>query len=312
VDRNRIKGGIVGICVGDAVGLPVEYRSRNYLKDDPVTEMIGFGTHNMPPGTWSGDSSLALCTTECLAEGFSLAGIAARLVMYADNACWAASDEPVELPGPLRTAIQRLTEPGAHLGVPADGNDNDMAFGVLPRILPVAATLRELSAEERFKRVAQVASLTNGHMKVVVGCHILTETAHGLIRSLSPVDAFRAMKVSVKRQLETEPALASYLRVLDGDLWALPEGEIVSDGKIVSTVEAALWCLLTSDGFAGAVLKAANLGGDTDTIGAVAGGLAGFAYGLDAIPPAWVSQLSRSNEILALAERLFKHVGIPK
>jgi len=218
----------------------------------------------------------------------------------------------VELPRHLRATIDRLTEPGAHLGVPADGNDSDMAFGVLPRILPVAATLRKLPAEERFKRVAQVASLTNGHMKIVVGCHILTETALGLIRLASPMDAYRAMTSSVKQQLKTEPALASYRRVLDGDLGSLLESDIVSDGKVATTVEAALWCLLTSDGFAGAVLKAANLGGDTDTIGAVTGGLAGFAFGLEAIPPEWVSKLARSTEVLALAERLFKHVGISK
>lgn len=310
--RERVTGGIVGICVGDALGLPVEYRSRSYLESDPVTEMIGFGTHNLPPGTWSGDSALALCTAECLAEGFSLPGIAARLVMHAKEGYWAATEGTMELSEPLRKAIERLSEPGVHLGIPATGEDDVAAFGVLGRILPVAATLQGLSAEERFKRVAQVASLTNGHMRVVLGCHILTETALGLIELTPPLDAYRQMKARVKRQLKSESSLSTYDRILERDITELDESELSTDGSVASTIETALWCLLTTEGFSSAVLRAVNLGGDTDTVGAVTGGLAGFAYGLHAIPREWVSQISRRREVLSLAERLFQRIAISR
>lgn len=72
--------------------------------------------------------------------------------------------------------------------------------------------------------------------------------------------------------------------MFDKDFAALPEDEIESTDYVVSTLEAVVWCLLKTDNYKSMVLKAVNLGGDTDTIAAIAGGLAGIAYGLQDIP----------------------------
>lgn len=309
MERERIKGGIVGICVGDALGLPVKYRSRSYLKGDPVNEMIGFGTHNQPPGTYSSDSSLALCTTECLSAGFSLAGVAARLVLHANESYWSAREEPVELPAALLDSLERLTDPETHLESAAGNEGEDAAVGVFCRVLPVATTLKGLSFEERFKRIGQVSSLTNGSMRMCLGSFILAELALELIQTGNPSVAYRRAAERVRTQLGAEPELSSYRRVLQGEIHALEETAVSSDGKGVSTVEAAIWSLLTTGSFRDAVLKAVNLGGETDTIAGVTGGLAGFAYGLGAIPREWVGQLVKSQEILALSERLFQQVA---
>ena len=71
----------------------------------------------------------------------------------------------------------------------------------------------------------------------------------------------------------------------------MPEEKIKSNGYVVDTLEAALWCLLNTDNYKDCVLKAVNLGDDTDTVAAIAGGLAGMFYGVDAIPNEWLEQL---------------------
>ena len=70
------RSGILGAIVGDALGVPVEFKSRDYLSENPVTDMIGYGTYNQPPGTWSDDSSLLLCLLSALNEGYDLNKIA--------------------------------------------------------------------------------------------------------------------------------------------------------------------------------------------------------------------------------------------
>ena len=67
-------------------------------------------------------------------------------------------------------------------------------------------------------------------------------------------------------------------------------------------MEASVWCLLTTNSYKEAVLKAVNLGSDTDTTGAVTGGLAALMYGTNAIPKEWLAVLVRKDEIIKLAE----------
>jgi ADP-ribosylglycohydrolase len=88
----------------------------------------------------------------------------------------------------------------------------------------------------------------------------------------------------------------------------LPEDEIRSDGYVVHTLEASVWCLLATGDFPSAVLKAVNLGGDADTTGAVTGGLAGICYGEGGLPGEWLDALARRKDIEDLARRFAEAV----
>jgi ADP-ribosylglycohydrolase len=92
-------------------------------------------------------------------------------------------------------------------------------------------------------------------------------------------------------------------RMLKADIFNLPAEEIQSSGYVIHTLEASIWCLLTTDNYMDAVLKAVNLGADTDTTGAVTGVLAGIIYGFEGIPAEWVDVLARRDDIMDLAER---------
>jgi ADP-ribosylglycohydrolase len=94
-----------------------------------------------------------------------------------------------------------------------------------------------------------------------------------------------------------------FTRVLSGEIAKLPIEEIRSGGYVIDTLEASLWCLLNSSSYCEAVLKAVNLGGDTDTTAAVTGGLAGIYYGVENIPQKWIEQIARKQDIIDLAAR---------
>ena len=93
-------------------------------------------------------------------------------------------------------------------------------------------------------------------------------------------------------------------RILDGNLPQLGRHEIQGSGYVVHSLEASVWCVLTSDSYAEAVLKAVNLGEDTDTTGAIAGGLAGLVFGANSIPAEWTASIARLGEIELLIEQL--------
>ena len=122
-----------------------------------------------------------------------------------------------------------------------------------------------------------------------------------LIRQLlsdhQPQAVLNAARAEFTGHYECSPEFQRFRHILEDDLVSMPEGEIVSTGYVLHTLHASLWCLLTLENFCDCVLKAVNLGGDTDTTGCVAGGLAGVAYGMDSIPPDWVRQLARRGDV---------------
>jgi ADP-ribosylglycohydrolase len=95
-----------------------------------------------------------------------------------------------------------------------------------------------------------------------------------------------------------------FQRVFSGKIAELPIEEINSGGYVIDTLEASIWCVWNSSSYSESVLKAVNLGGDTDTTAAVTGGLAGIYYGVENIPSEWVEQIARKQEIIDLSNRL--------
>ena len=102
----------------------------------------------------------------------------------------------------------------------------------------------------------------------------------------------------------SKATLAKFVRILENDISTLPEKDIRSSGFVIDTLEAAFWCFLTTDNYKDAVLKAVNLGDDTDTTGAVTGALAGLAYGLEGIPQEWLDQLAALDEVRRIAVKM--------
>jgi ADP-ribosylglycohydrolase len=129
---------------------------------------------------------------------------------------------------------------------------------------------------------------------------VIRELLAGVDANTAVAQALRSFRAFYEADAYWAVEVDSFQLLLAGDLGDRPESEIDSSGYVVHTLTASLWCLLTTSGFEECVLRAVNLGGDTDTTGCVAGGLAGVYYGLNAIPGKWLQALARRDEIESL------------
>lgn len=302
--------GLMGLCVGDALGVPVEFTSRAERVKSPVTTMLGYGTWNQPPGTWSDDSSLSFCLAECLCRGYSLDAIANSFWRWYKEAYWTPRGDVFDIGQTTHTAIMRLKQgvvPHQAGGKVENSNGN----GSLMRILPMAYCHRSLTLAELLARVHDVSAITHAHARSQMACGIYISIAVALLEGADLQTAYlQALQdiqtiYSVREFLLEKPHFG---RVFSGEIAKVPVEEINSGGYVIDTLESSLWCLLNSSSYSEAVLKAVNLGGDTDTTAAVTGGLAGIYYGVENIPQKWMNQIARKHDIIYLAERFTRAV----
>jgi ADP-ribosylglycohydrolase len=313
------RAALLGLAVGDALGVPVEFQPRVARRQDPVTDMRAYGTHHQPAGTWSDDSSLTFCLAETLARPHGrtaapdLADFARRSINWLYSSYWTATGETFDVGNATRTAIDRLQR-GIEPTKAGPNSENDNGNGALMRILPLVFhetwQAEPLNLNHAWDLTEAVASVTHGHSRSTLGCFLYLLVARGLLAGLAPAQAYAQMRQLANPWLENSsiPAVVQdkYYRwwVLSGEIINQPEDKISATGYVVHTLEAALWCLLKHDTYAATVLAAVNLGDDTDTTGAVAGGLAGLAYGEAGIPADWLAVLARRADIEALAQQL--------
>lgn len=305
--KNVCNSLLFGIATGDALGVPVEFQSRESLVQNPVVDMVGFGTHNQPPGTWSDDSSLSFCLAESLAVDGDLNAIAQNFVKWKYDNFWAAGNEVFDIGIITAESIEKLyngMDPSRSGSTEEFSNGN----GSLMRIAPLVFFLLDKPMHKRFEITRQISSITHAHIRSIIACFYYLEFARQLLKRKDKFEVCRHLKNKVgtflnSMLIETNE-IDIYNRLLQEDIYKRTEKEIASSGYVVHTLEASIWCLLTTDNYKNAVLKAVNLGEDTDTTSAVTGGLAGLLYGFETIPHAWINKLAKSNEISQLATRM--------
>ncbi|MBW4600018.1 MAG: ADP-ribosylglycohydrolase family protein [Calothrix sp. FI2-JRJ7] len=308
MSNNQVLSGLMGVCVGDALGVPVEFTSRAERAASLVTSMQGYGTWDQPPGTWSDDSSLTFCLAESLCNGFSLDAIAKSFWLWYHESYWTARGEVFDVGNTTFLAIVNWKQ-GASPVDAGGKTENSNGNGSLMRILPMAYLYRELEFSELIKRVHQVSCITHAHARSQIACGIYISIAVALLKGADKHAAYLKGIKDVKDIYSTSEynmEMQHFERVFDGAIDKLPIEKISSDGYVIDTLEASLWCLLNSSSYAEAVLKAVNLGFDTDTTAAVTGGLAGIYYGFDNIPQDWIELIARKDDIIDLANRFTK------
>ena len=301
--KEAIASGVYGLAVADAVGVPAEFLSREELQAAPVIDMIGGGFHSQEAGTWSDDTSMALCLAFSAAEKkvVDADDVMRRFCDWRDKGAYSPHGLCFDIGLTVLRALQRYAE-----GVPAPecGGETltDNGNGSLMRILPLVYILFTrygkdfIANDEAMACIDTVSSLTHRHPVSRVACGIYLSIAARLLLGDTVDDAVqRGIDAALgwySAHRGYEEGLDCWTRLRDVNAFkALPEEAIRSSGYVVDTLEAALWCLFNTDDYRGCVLKAVNLGNDTDTVAAVAGGLAGIHYGMSGIPEEWLRGL---------------------
>ncbi|SDM07626.1 ADP-ribosylglycohydrolase family protein [Chryseobacterium taihuense] len=308
--ENIVKAGIFGVCVGDALGVPVEFKTRDNLKAFPVENMREFGSWNQPKGTWSDDSSLTLCIADELTKGYDLEKIGQSFVKWVKYGHWTAHGRLFDIGGTTRHSIARLIK-GESAKFSGNIFEEDNGNGSLMRTLPLAFYLKdEENIEKLYQRVKEVSAITHGHFRSVFACFIYVIFSIELIKGKDKKEAYQYTQKVVLQFAEIQgfnpKEVQLFDRVLKNDISEYHEDSISSGGYVLHSLEASLWCFLNSESYSEAVLKAVNLGEDTDTTGAITGGIAGIYYGFESIPKEWVNVLARKEDIEKLCEKLEK------
>ncbi len=306
---NKFKNSLLGFAIGDAFGVPVEFVSRDTLQAKPITNMEGYGTHYQPEGTWSDDTSMTLATVDSMIEigGINYSNIMDKFLKWYENADYTATDNVFDIGRTCSSALYNYKskkETPLNCGLKTFSDNGN---GSLMRMLPIAfyCFYNNYSDEDTLALVREISSLTHAHEISILGCYIYVKYILFLLNGKDKLASLNMIKL-VDYSMFSKETTNVYNRILNGNLKKIKLKEIKSSGYIVDTLEAALWITVNTDNFAQSIIGAVNLGDDTDTVGAITGGITGIIYGYENIPTVWLNKLKKITYIEDLAERFDK------
>ncbi|WP_317176016.1 ADP-ribosylglycohydrolase family protein [Halomontanus rarus] len=303
--ERKAQGCLLGLACGDALGRPVEFKSAEEIasKHGDVTEMLGHGTHGQPPGTITDDTEMALCIAESLVNrrGFDPADVAERFVDWLDSG-------PFDIGLMTRDSLSRIRQ-----GTPWDDASVDVwesrpegsnaGNGSVMRCAPHAIAFRHFEPE--LTHVSRLSStITHADPRCQWGCVILNRTLANLICD-EPDPLGHALKRTYTAPDELRTALRQVQKVVTGERDpAVFESQLTTSGYVIDSLQAGLYYGLTGESVETAIVQAVNSGGDTDTVGAIAGAVAGARFGSTDVPNRWMEEIEESGRLKRLAQRL--------
>jgi len=274
----RARGALLGLAVGDALGATNEFTSH----PPPIDDMVGGGPFDLEPGQWTDDTSMALCLADSL---IACAGFDARDQMDRYVRWWREGENSVrgrcfDIGITTRKALDRYRQTGDPFA--GDTDPYTAGNGSLMRLAPVPI-FYHLDPAALNRCAADSSRTTHAAPEAVEACVTYARLIAAALRGASKEEIFHLL-----------PA------------WSpTPSARLKPTGYVVDSLETALNCFHSTGDFRDGCLMAANLGGDSDTIAAIFGQLAGAFYGESGIPAAWLERLAWRAEIAARAEKLF-------
>ena len=303
-ERNIWLDGIMGVAVGDALGLPAQFLGRNVLRKKPVTEMLPSDIYLQPAGAWSDDTSMTIAMLDSIKTlgKIDKEDVMKRFVRWLCLNEYTPTEEAFDEGNTCASAIQKYIkekdiENCGKTGEHANGN------GSLMRTLPVCLFYAEkfnkdnTVLDEAIKDIHELSALTHNHKRACMACGLYFFCVYEIIYGNGTLKERLQNGLSkgfeyYGNDIANLVELSHYGRLKDlSEFENVPEDKIKSSGYVVDTIEAAIWSIITTESYEDAIIKAVNLGDDSDTVAAVAGGLAGLYYGYDAIPKRWLDVL---------------------
>lgn len=292
--RERAIGSLLGLAVGDALGTTLEFSARD--SRPRLTGMEGGGPFRLEPGQWTDDTSMALALADSLlaCDGLDEQDLITRFVSWMDDGAYSSTGRCFDIGVTVRGALNRYKATGN----PIAGSIDPMSAGngSLMRLAPMAIRYWD-DEDARRDTAARQSRTTHGAPEAVDACvafaDMLSDAIAGKPRS------------AVLRDRAGDPTYAGQIAAIMGGSWRGKTRDAVSSsGYVAHSLEAAIWCVGRTGSFAEAVLLAANLGDDADTVGAITGQLAGALNGYKAIPQPWLGELAQQGLIFGMARQL--------
>lgn len=300
-----VKSGLIGFAVGDAMGVPLEFKNREELLDNPVTSMRDGGTYGLPAGVWSDDTSMTLATMDSIisSKGIDYNDMVEKFCKWAFEGNYTATDVVFDIGGTTKKALDNFLENHQEAIKCGMTDINSNGNGSLMRMLPIAlyCFFNKLKDYEIFNLVKNSSSITHANDISVLGCYIYVNYLLFILNGKDIYASYNMVKCIDYSLYFDEDVIAYYNRLLKTNISNLRIDDLKSTGYVVYTLEAVFWIILNTKSYSEAIVGAINLGDDTDTIGAITGSIAGIVYGYDSIPVRWLEKLKRLDYIEDMA-----------
>jgi ADP-ribosyl-[dinitrogen reductase] hydrolase len=300
--RDRVRGSLLGLAAGDALGTTVEFRVPGSFT--PLTDMVGGGPYDLAAGEWTDDTSMALCLAESLIEkrGFDAADQMQRYVRWWRDGHLSSTGRCFDIGGTTRDALARFERTGeAYAG---STERSHAANGSLMRLAPVP--LFYWTSPDAIEMSGRSSRTTHGSPLPVDACRYLGALIVGAVRGATRDELLAPHYEPWPGCWDEHPLAPEIAAIATGSFRTKQPPAIRGTGYCVDALEAALWAFASSSDFRSGALLAVNLGDDADTTGAIYGQLAGAFYGEAEIPLAWRRKLALKATLDRYAELLFQ------
>ena len=300
--KNNVYGAIMGAIVGDAIGLPFEFKSKGEIKKQDIRKLKTRGYHNQPIGAWSDDSSMILCTMESMLNGYSYMNIGDKFCEWKYKAHWTPYGILFDIGDTTAKAIMNINLRKDYSGL---SEENNCGNGSLMRIIPILFYIKD-NRNERFDIIKEVSSLTHSNMICVIACSIYLEMCLNILDGYDKKVAYTKMKATIiDYYKEYDLELKSFHNILYKDILDINKDELSGSGYVIHTLESALYSFLSTKNFKQAIYNAILLGDDTDTVASITGGISGLYYGYNKIPKKWKNLIVKKEEIYNLTDMFY-------
>lgn len=294
--KNKFLGSLFGLAAGDAVGTTLEFTKPGTFK--PIDDMYGGGPFKLIPGQWTDDTSMALCLADSIVtKGFDMKDQLCAYCAWCEDGFLSSTGYCFDVGGTTVQSLYYFAKTGNPFA--GDTHEKTSGNGSIMRLTPVV--MAYLNTPDFLDNVINSSRTTHGSRLCVDSCAALSYIIAKALQSgdkkevLSP-NVFNDLPYNLDNRV---------MQIVEGSYKYKEPPEIESKGFVLSTLEAALWAFYHSSNFKDGCLKAVNLGGDADTVGAVYGQIAGAFYGLEGIPHSWLNKIWKKPLIEDYAIRLY-------
>lgn len=294
--KDRRRGALIGLAVGDALGAAVEFKSPGSFK--PVTGYRDGGPHRLEAGEWTDDTSMALALADSIATaGWDLDDQADRYVQWWKTGKYSVNGRCFDIGITTSGALSNYVAKKNAL-TSGDRSDEASGNGSIMRLAPVPIRFAHLypTKGDELSRLAEESSLpTHASDQCISACRYLATVLAALIQGEDRDEVLSPAWQPLKQLNAIKPLHPLIQEIAEGSFRQKQPPAIKGSGWVVKSLEASLWAFHDADSFEEAVLRAVNLGDDADTTGAICGQLAGAYWGESGISESLRTGLARMD-----------------
>ncbi len=308
----RVKEGIIGSAIGDALGTTTKGQAREYLLEHPVLKMAPCIKKGIPKGAWGDSTSLMVATTSAITKrGLDYDYIAENCVSWFTSNRFCSVSESFGIGQTTLKALIRFTQRQKSACECGEGLFKDNGNSSLKMVLPLAYyfTANKETKENVYTAIKNVCSITHRHEISICACYIYVHYAMFLLNGNNKFAAIKKLK-NIDYSMFSNNTLKYFSRILVGNLAELDIDEINSTSFVVDTLESILWCFIKSDNYKDCIIATTNIGDDTSSISALTGALAGIYYGTNKIPKDWYDNVRRKDYLTTVSEEFETYLRV--